>query len=165
MGYTTEFAGFVTIDPPLNAEEIAYLQLFSCTRRMDREQGPYHAVDDGANGQSDTTGVREYNRPPAGQPGLWCGWTVTDEGDQIIWDGGEKFYDAEKWMAYLVEHFLKPGAIAASTLPFLQANHVCNGEIDAQGEESDDRWKLIVENNRVGTRHASTIFGPTDWEN
>ena len=36
MGYTTEFDGSVSISPPLNAHEIAYLRKFAASRRMDR---------------------------------------------------------------------------------------------------------------------------------
>jgi hypothetical protein len=32
MGYTTEFAGSVSISPPLNAHEIAYLRKFAASR-------------------------------------------------------------------------------------------------------------------------------------
>ena len=43
MGYTTEFGygGSVSISPPLNAHEIAYLREFAASRRMDRTRGPY----------------------------------------------------------------------------------------------------------------------------
>ncbi|HVK36196.1 MAG TPA: hypothetical protein VM428_11120 [Microlunatus sp.] len=46
MGYTTEFTGFVTVSPPLNPAEIAYLDQFSDTRRMNRPAGPYATTDD-----------------------------------------------------------------------------------------------------------------------
>ena len=37
MGYTTDFEGAVTVVPPLNEHEIAYLRRFADTRRMDPE--------------------------------------------------------------------------------------------------------------------------------
>ena len=40
MGYTTEFDGSVSISPPLNADEIAYLRKFAASRRMDRTRVP-----------------------------------------------------------------------------------------------------------------------------
>lgn len=151
MGYTTEFAGNVTIEPPLNAEEIGYLKKFNETRRMDRGNGPYYVDGTGDFGQGHDSDIRDFNRPPAGQPGLWCHWTPTDDGTAIEWDGGEKFYYSVEWMQYLIEHFLAPGAKAASTLPFLQANHTVSGTIKAQGEEMSDRWKLVVAGNVVTT--------------
>lgn len=151
MGYTTQFSGQVSIEPPLNHAEIEYLRKFNTTRRMKRGNGPYFVDGSGDFGQGRDSDVVNYNSPPTGQPGLWCNWTVTDDGSEILWDEGEKFYYAKEWMAYIIEHFLKPGAVAASALSFLQANHVCNGVIKAQGEDMDDRWKLIVVNNFVST--------------
>lgn len=149
MGYTTEFSGQVTIDPPLNLEEINYLMRFNETRRMNRRNGPYYVDGGGFHGQAEEADILNYNNPPEEQPSLWCQWVPNDEGTAIEWDGGEKFYYAAEWMKYLVEHFLQPGAHAASQLPFLQANHVVNGVIEAQGEETGDHWALIVEDNKV----------------
>jgi len=147
MGYTTEFSGSVAIEPPLNADEIAYLNKFSETRRMNRRNGPYFVDGGGFAGQAHEEDVIDYNSPPPGQPGQWCQWAPTEDGTAIEWDGGEKFYDSAEWMEYLIDHFLKPGALA--DLPFLQKNHVVNGVIKAQGEDMDDRWKIIVQNNAV----------------
>lgn len=151
MGYTTEFEGIIRIEPRLNAEEIAYLKKFNKTRRMARQKGPYFVDGTGQFGQGSDSDILDHNQPPGGQPGLWCQWTPTEDGTGIEWDGGEKFYNAEEWMAYIIDHFLKPDAVAKTVLPFLQANHVLNGEIDAQGEEDDDKWRLIVRNNTVTT--------------
>jgi hypothetical protein len=46
MGYTTIFDGQISVEPPLNPEEIKYLNKFADTRRMACEQGPYY-VDRG----------------------------------------------------------------------------------------------------------------------
>ena len=151
MGYTTDFSGQVNVDPPLNQAEIEYLNKFNRTRRMKRGKGPYFVDGSGWYGQGLDADVTDYNNPPAGQPGLWCQWRPTDDGTAIEWDGGEKFYNSVEWMEYLIEHFLKPGAVAANELSFLQANHVLNGTIKAQGEDMDDRWKLVVTDNVVST--------------
>lgn len=158
MGYTTTFDGSVKIEPPLNQEEIQFLQKFNETRRMNRANGPYFVDGSGFMGQDHDPDVRDHNRPPEGQPGLWCQWTVNDEGTEIEWDEGEKFYDADLWMTYIIEHFLKPNPIAKSQLPFLQG-HICNGVVDAQGEDSDDRWRLVVIDNKVEKK-----FPTITWE-
>jgi len=159
MGYTTDFHGSITIDPPCNMEEIEYINRFSSTRRMKRKSGPYTALpgSDGF-GQDRSEDILEYNAPPPEQPSLWCHWVVDDTGTRIEWDGGEKFYEAAEWMQYVIDHFLRPAAIAQAELPFLQANHTCNGEIEAQGEEYEDRWLLVVENNRVGTKAGRVVY-------
>lgn len=165
MGYTTKFNGQITIDPPLNKAEITFLQKFNDTRRMDCVEGPYYVDNPGFRGQDERPGIIDYNRPPAGQPGLWCKWTVSDDGKHIEWDGNEKFYCAGEWMSYLIEHFIKPGAVAVRSgdpqfAEFQQ--HMCNGIIYAQGEDPDDRWKLVVRDNAV--RVVSGTFRFDDEE-
>lgn len=153
MGYTTDFSGRVEVSPPLNADEINFLTKFARTRRMARTKGPYFVDGTGDYGQSRDKDVLDYNRPPEGQPGLWCQWVPTPDGKFIQWDGGEKFYNSAEWMGYLIDHFLKPGAQAAGQLKFLKP-HTLNGEIEAQGEDLSDRWKLVVTDNKVMVRHA-----------
>lgn len=87
----------------------------------------------------------------------------------LEWDGGEKFYHSPQWMKYLIDHFLRPGAIASRNLrdsagqdPRIAEftfDHVCNGTIDAQGEDPDDRWQLIVEDNVVKVAEAQITYG------
>jgi hypothetical protein len=116
MGYTTEFDGSVGILPPLNGHEIAYLRKFGASRRMGRARGLYFADGSGTAGQGSDDDIRDINEPPAGQPGLWCKWQPTADGTAIEWNGEEKFYASEKWMTYLIETFLKPGAVLACEL-------------------------------------------------
>ena len=66
MGYDTTFSGSVTVEPPLNPHEIAYLREFAQSRRMRRPTGPYATSDD----DFQTLGFDRYNYPPEGQPGL-----------------------------------------------------------------------------------------------
>jgi hypothetical protein len=158
MGYSTDFEGRVEVSPPLNAEEIEFLTKFNETRRMDRANGPYFVAGSGFMGQGQDPDIRDFNRPAEGQPGLWCQWRPTEDGTAIEWDGGEKFYDADTWMTYLVEHFLKPGARAKAQLPFLQGHQV-NGIIHAAGEDPNDRWAIQVEHNRVTRLEGTTTYG------
>src|SRR5699024_2743944 len=109
--------GNVTVTPPLNSHEITYLKRFANTRRMDRANGPYYiGGTDGeyGSGQGLDADIHNYNKPPAGQPSLWVCWEPSDDGTQIAWNGAEKFSGALAWMTYLIEHFLKPGAHAAT---------------------------------------------------
>lgn len=147
MGYTTEFTGHVTVSPPLNPAEIAYLDKFADTRRMNRPAGPYATTDD----RYSDLGRIGYNTSPEGQPGLWCNWEPTRDGTAIKWNGFEKFYDADAWMAYLIDHFLQPGGKAQGHPGFedFTFDHVVNGEIKAQGEDPDDTWTLHVTSNAV----------------
>lgn len=86
MGYTTEFKGKLQFSKPLSAEQVAYVNLFSHTRRMKRDpeklakiyggksgllgtdnygfEGEYFAHDDGNYGQVEDDSIIEYNIPP-----------------------------------------------------------------------------------------------------
>jgi hypothetical protein len=154
MGYTAEFRGRVELKPPLNAGEIAYLRKFSHTRRMACVQGPYYVDRGGLAGQGEGPDVLHYHQPPECQPGLWCQWVPTEDGTALVWDGGEKFDDADEWMSYLIQHFLWANAHAFQLDPerfvFLQG-HDCHGVIEAQGEEGEDHWALVVCHNQVAT--------------
>ena len=182
MGYTTEFYGSITIDPPLNAAEVDYLRRFAATRRMTRTTGPFVAqpTKDDPFGQERDETVIDGNNPPPGQPGLWCQWVPTEDGAALQWDEGEKFYCAPEWMAYLIDTFLRPRAKLQSLLEvradlrgtwvptsrpriddpaFLDFtfDHVLNGEIDAQGEDHLDAWQLVVEDNVVVVTSGSGL--------
>jgi hypothetical protein len=157
MGYTTYFYGQIDITPPLNAEEVAYIKKFNEARHMQRGGKSPYSVDGSNDWQKQDGDVTDYNNPPAGQPGLWCGWTCSDDGTTIEHDGGEKFYDSAEWMKYLIDHFLGDSPLAKKELPFLQG-HTCNGEIIAAGDDRDDNWKLIVKANKVTTQHGSMVY-------
>jgi hypothetical protein len=147
MGYSTTFEGHVTITPPLNPHEIAYLHRFADSRRHQRPEGPYSTLD-----YSYSEVPRgDYSQPADGQPGLWCDWEPTGGGTAIRWNGSEKFYEATAWMQYLIDHFLKPDAAAKGQPGFEEFtfDHMVNGVIHAQGDEPSDTWDLRVTANRA----------------
>lgn len=164
MGYTTEFTGTVSVTPPLNPDEISYLRSFCETRRMRRAKGPYYVGGGGFWGQASEDDIDDYNEPPPGQPGLWCQWIpINDDGTDIGWDGGEKFYNAEEWMRYLIEHFLAEPAHARGSeqderFARFTFDHVLNGVVEAQGEDPADLWRLIVRDNAVSRVDAMVTF-------
>ena len=168
MGYNTDFRGAVTVVPPLDEHEIAYLRRFGGTRRMDRGLGPYYCGK-GFAGQQREPDILDFNSPGFGQPGLWCKWEPTDDGSQIRWNQQEKFYNADDWMGYVIGTFLMPGAVLARELTspvegryyapefaHFTFDHVVNGVIDAEGEQDDDVWQLIVTDNVVTTRELES---------
>jgi hypothetical protein len=153
MGYSTDFIGSVRIVPPLNDHEIAYLKTFAGTRRMQMKEGPYFVGQGGLAGQDQGPNVVAYNQPPEGQPGLWCQWKPLDDGTALEWNRNEKFHEADKWMRYLIEHFLRPGAHAAATkdpqFARFSFDHEAAGQIMASGEQWPDLWRIDVDANRV----------------
>lgn len=158
MGYDTEFWGHVNVTPPLNPNEIDYLKDFSESRRFARHSGPY-TVDDGEYRGADTI---DYNAYAEGQHSLWCDWVPNADGTCISWNGTEKFHEPDQWMAYLIDTFLKPGAHLSAELRdrvpgryydkrfgSFTFDHVVDGTIGAQGDDHDDRYQVVVTNNRV----------------
>jgi hypothetical protein len=167
MGYTTEFSGSFSLDKPLLASHSAYLHKFATTRRMERKQtiasklpdpvreaaglpigkqGAYFVGGGGDFGQGTDASIVNSNGAPDGQPGLWCQWVPTETDDGIEWDGGEKFYDYTKWLAYIIEHFLMPWG------------YILDGEVEWFGEDRDDRGIIIVENNIISTKRARIVW-------
>lgn len=171
MGYTTHFSGEVAVSPPLNADELRYLQRFSGSRRMARGKGPFYAEPGDNYGQDHAPDITDYNAPDPSQPGLWCKWVPTESGEAIVWDEGEKFYDSEEWMRYLIDTFLKPGCVVEKLMEDGQLSdeialqfadftfdHVCNGTIEADGEDPDDRWLIVVEDNVVYSEEGTVVY-------
>ncbi len=165
MGHTTEFTGYVSVSPPLDADEIAYLTRFSETRRMERRHGPYHVLGTGWCDGGDDSDVLDENRPPEGQPGLWCQWAPTDDGAGIAWNGNEKFRHPVEWMQYLIDNFLAAGAAAKTQTHdglgrFTFADHAVEGTIAAQGERPSDRWALVVRDGKASCVPADACEAP-----
>lgn len=120
--------------------------------------GEYFAKDDGDMGQSKDDSIIDYNSASGElgwsdisdkqrleliaerkkrklQPGLWCQWII--EYNELLWDGGEKFYNYTEWLEYLIQEFFEPWGVKL------------NGEIYWYGEESDNLGKIIVTDNVV----------------
>lgn len=159
MGYTTDFEGSVEVSPPLNEAERSFLHDLADTRRMNRTHGPLFVKGEGFAGQGHSPDIIDYNSPDETQPGLWLGWGPSEDGTSIEWDGREKFYYSEEWMAYLINNLLAPSGRkyveehAATSgderLSQFTFDHTVNGTISAQGEDPDDQYNIIVNNNAV----------------
>jgi hypothetical protein len=110
-------------------------------------EGEYFARDDGEFGQTRDESIINYNSAPGesgflqkgkfGQPGLWCQWEINENGTELRWDGGEKFYNYVEWLKYLIAHFFEPWGIKL------------NGQIDWEGENPGDKGQIVVNNNEV----------------
>lgn len=156
MGYDTNFTGHFSLDKPLTAAHKDYLSKFAATRRMKRDslkvsalpdpirvaanlpigvQGSYYVGGkDYDSGWGDES-ILEGNDPPDEQPGLWCNWTPNDDGTQIIWNEGEKFYYYTHWLQYILDHFLIPWG------------YTLNGNVSWEGENEDDTGVITLTNN------------------
>lgn len=158
MGYTTDFIGHVDIDPPLNEAERAYLAAFADSRRWQRPGGPYAVPLNPAAARLDDEGGVErhgerYNRPPDGQPSLWCQWVPCWDGCCLSYDGREKFYRSTEWMTYLIDHFLAPGAQArGSNLELFRGfsfDHQLDGIVAGCRRDNKELFLIVVDDNIV----------------
>lgn len=92
------------------------------------------------------TGRRHTNGPSA-----FCQWRVTADGSGIEWDGTEKFVGADEWMKIFIDKFVAPNG------------QIANGTIDAEGEEPNDIWRIVVYNNDVRAVKA-VVTWPDDGD-
>jgi hypothetical protein len=134
-------------------------------------EGEYFVGGTGHGGQDRDDSIINYNESPGGvvkgtdedfgtywsrrtkqiedglcQPGLWCQWTIDEEGTHLVWDGGEKFYNYVEWLKYLINHFFEKWGVKL------------NGEITWEGEDSEDMGKIVVVDNVVTVKVARITY-------
>jgi hypothetical protein len=124
MGYTTNFDGVFKFNKPLDKTMIDFLIKFSETRHCSEEN---------------------HNKPPLGQPGLWCQWTPSSDGTQLVWDGGEKFYNYIEWLEYLIDNVLTP------------KGYKLTGDVRWRGEDFDDIGVISVKDSKIGVLRGTFI--------
>lgn len=152
MGYHTDFNGEFSCSPALSADHLAYLERFAQVRHCKRDVKVLETIDDplrvavglpiGEEGEffvGDTASANatEGNGVNKHQPGVWCQWVPTEDGAEIVWDEGEKFYDYVEWIEYLVENFIKPWG------------YKLNGAVNWNGDEPDDVGTIQVFDNEI----------------
>jgi hypothetical protein len=71
----------------------------------------------------------------------------------LVWNGHEKFYAGPAWLQYLIDHFLRRDARAAtrggSQFAGFTFNHEMNGMIVGEQDDSRELFLLSVEANEV----------------
>jgi len=158
MGYTTDFKGAFYFDFKVKPEQRDYINKFSQTRRMARDsmlakrmadplrqavglpigkEAEYFVGGMGFGGQGDDPSIKNFNTPPASQPGLWCQWVISEDCTKLEWNGMEKFYSYDEWLMYLIEHFFEKWGYSLS------------GKVDWQGEDPSDFGTLFLEDNQL----------------
>lgn len=165
MGYNTDLIGYVNVTPALNDAEVEYLTAFSESRRWDRPDGPYVVPGNPALPE-EFDDVEAYNRPAPGEPGLWCCWVPCGEGCCLAYNGREKFYEPTAWLEYLIDTFLRPDAVAAtsgdSSFDHFTFDHRVDGTIAAQQRDTRRLWLIVTAANEVTER--TLVDGASAWE-
>ena len=155
MGYNTWTVGHLDIDPPLRLVEQRYLTAFSQSRRFERPGGPYEVPPNPAaalRAESELP-TEVADRIADGQPNYWCDWAPCWDGCCISPTGKEKSYSLRSWLDYLIDHFLRPGALASgSGSPWLEGfgfDHRLDGIIACQRDDNRELWLIRVDDNVV----------------
>jgi hypothetical protein len=114
-------------------------------------EGAYFVGGGGFAGQNYDESIINYNKPPEGQPGLWCLWEPNEEGTTIRWNGSNiidlsSSYEYTSWIRYLIDHFL------------VRWGYILNGEVEWRGDEWTDLGKIEVKNNRVAVKKGRIVY-------
>lgn len=116
MGYTTEFNGVMKFSRPLTVPELRELE---------------------ALGEYEKDEYTKYNEK---HPDAYNQWVPTKDGLGLEWNGGEKFYEYEEWLQWLIDNYFKPRKITLM------------GRYNYQGEEIGDVGYLeVLEDQHVRT--------------
>jgi len=170
MGYTTWFTGGLEFDKPVSEELAKYIEEFSLVRHMKRDVEKIKEIypnwqelcfngELGIDGEyfigggcwDNIPGTKTHdesivngNHTGGSCPGLWCQWII--EENELVWDQGEKFYEYDAWLIYLIKHFIAP------------SGYKLNGEIQFQGEDEDDFGTICVADNEVEVKYGMRIM-------
>ena len=166
MGLHTRYLGRVRIEPPLSPDEADFLRAFNRTRHC-ATTGPLDVAEHPVDNEP-VPGEAGYSDAAPGVPGLWCPWTCCDEGCCLRWDGVEKPYAPQLWLAYLIDTFLRPGAALAddpqARLRELTFDHVLDGMVVGERAETGELFALSVRDNKVVRRTlVPPLEGVNEW--
>lgn len=162
MGYTTWFEGELTPNKPFKKEFVNYINAFSKKRHeprdveiikhsdpdwakhcLDGNLGPYGMYYVGGFDEEiiDRSAAKGYTCP-----GYRCDWHINEKTGVVEWNGAEKFYEYTDWLIFLIENFFEP------------AGYILNGEFIWIGEDSEDRGKISVVNNKVSEFLGEIVY-------
>lgn len=158
MGSSTFIHGVFRTNKPVSTDLMQYINRFAFIRHMTRNNqtiqtvfsdwekhcwhgnlgtdGEFFIGGPGRFGQDYDDSVTNYNMPGGSCPSLWCQWIMPDR-QTIMWDGGEKFHDPDKWLQYLIDHFFKSEGIEL------------HGAVSWYNDGNDQSGIIRVQNNQV----------------
>lgn len=110
MGYTTKFIGHINLTRKLTMAEAR--QLLEFNEDPDRIEDTEHPT-------------RSYLQ-----------WVPSETLDALVWDEGEKFYDYEQWLQWILRWLADRGVRAS-------------GQLDWRGEDGSDIGRITVADSAV----------------
>lgn len=148
MGYDKTFKGSISVEPPLNASEISFLQDLSENMRINRVRGPLYVGGETTSDGEPARDIHDSGKPYPDQPDIWMQWVATDDGAGIEWDGNEKFHYPMEWMQYLIDNLFSSSArkyvarhhTGDERLNDFTFDHSFNGSILVYEDGSEIEW-------------------------
>lgn len=169
MGYSTHYLGRLDIWPRLNPDETVWLRAFQRTHRGLHPDDPYAVpMNPGAEAIGHPlvkeTGTGLLVIPPGPLELATCDWAPCVSGCCLQWRKVEKSNHATRELQYLIDHFLKPGAHAASDgrqdfEPFT-FDHTVSGIIAA---ERQDGWLYLIRAEDNALEEVTLVPGKGLW--
>ena len=115
MGYNTDWNGSLKLSRDLKQQELNEWKAIV----ENRHDSKYHYGDE----------EREF-------PSIWCDFDIV--GREFRWNGSEKTYEGKQWIKFFLKKLLD-WSKASDHLIYAE------GDMEWNGEEEDDRGRVIVE--------------------
>ncbi len=178
MGFSTKYLGRLDIEPRLNESEVEWLRAFAAIDRRHYTE-PYEVAMNPRAVQIERLQCDEAGEdrpdpdpftslvPLDGSPYPNLDWKPCPDGCCLVWDGTEKSRMAEASLQYLIDHFLRPGALAhTDRRPDFERftfNHVVNGVIAAERDDTRELFLIVCEHNTI---RRQTLVPPDlmEWD-
>jgi hypothetical protein len=116
-------------------------------------EGAYYVGSEIHSTETDNPALLRHNDPPDGQPGLWCSWQPSGNGESYVWVSSQN-YTYNDWLKYLIAHFFKPWHYTLSGK--LECNDYFSKYVSPNGDEENEieipyveKSELIVKDNTV----------------
>jgi hypothetical protein len=109
--------------------------------------------------------VELFNTPSPGEPSLRCDWVPSCDGQCLTYNGRDGVDEPGPWLRYVIDHFLKPGAVASRLgdprFTGFTFDHVLDGVVAACRRDTARLWLIKVRSNRV--REQVLVEGSDEW--
>lgn len=112
-------------------------------------------------------GILDFNRPPQGQPHLWCCWQPTKDGGGLHIPEAGSHYDPLTWLNYLQKHFLGPwGYGLEGEIAYRGADALDSGRMVANGKVVmvyPDHQRVPLSEGWSARERGEAAFARKDW--
>lgn len=152
MGHSTRYLGHLDITPALNPSEVMWLRAYCRTHRALHPDDPYAVpMNPGAEHQDHPLAERLPGGGwviggSTGEGLTRCDWSPTPDGRALCWVETEKSNTALTELRYLIDHFLRPEALASTDgredFAEFTFDHTVAGTIASERE--DGRLSLLL---------------------